>query len=104
MNTLDQWNKDPRKKEMYKPQPNFNHPNFFIHFRFFPELVLYSTILRISEYEDKFVHTRKTRQLLASLLKVSEIHIKVHLRHMAARKIFRKGKRGIYWYNKELIR
>lgn len=89
---------------MSNPKPNFNTEDFFEHFLYYSQLLVFSTILRTSSHEDKFIHTEKSRRVLTNLLNFSEIHIKEILRDLVKTKVFKKGKRGIYFYNKELLR
>ena len=89
---------------MNNPKPNFNTEDFFEHFLYYSQLLVFSTVLRTSSYEDRFIHTEKSRLVLTKLLNFSEIHIKEILRDLVKTKAFKKGKRGVYFYNKELLR
>ena len=89
---------------MNNPKPNFNIDEFFEHFLYYSQISVFATILRTSDYEDKFIHTKKSRETLAQILNFSEIHIKEILRDLVVTKVFRKGKRGVYFYNKNLLR
>ena len=89
---------------MNNPKANFNTDSFFDYFHSYSELRLYTIILRISGYEDKFIHNRKSRETLAELTNFSEIHVMELLRALTVNKVLKKGKRTIYYYNKELLR
>ena len=89
---------------MNNPKANYNTEEFFEHFLYYSQLLVFSTVLRTSSHEDKFIHTEKSRKVLASILNFSEIHIKEILRDLVKTKAFKKGKRGVYFYNKNLLR